>query len=661
MNLRRLTVHNYGPYLGRREVHFTPSDDGIARPICLIGALNGSGKTSLLDALLLALYGPRARCSTRGNEAYADFLRASINHRVPATDGAEVALEFEHHTPAGSTTLEVIRRWRDTGKRINEETIVLRDGERDPALAETWTEHVEGLIPLGISNLFFFDGEQVRELATNDDTPQSVRDAIRTLLGLEIPTRLQADLTIVANRRRKQIADPTGLAEVRRLEAEVKSARTARRNVVHDLGALQNELDRAERELEAANSRFVSEGGELAQKRHELERDLSALKGRRHAIRDAMRDVASGPLGLALAPKLVESAMARARAEAEHAEGLRSLELLTRRDETLLSHLAAAGHDDLLAEVRSFLQDDRANRQKPMEPEPYLAVTTDSLGGFEQTVGHQLPENAERSSALMASLLQVEEQIARVEAQIQKSAPPEMLERQLGLIHEARDQVEVLRSRRDALEQDKEEATTRLRELEETLQRTLTKITEERQSRDDHNRVIRSAERVQQVLEEYCSKLLARKLHDLERLVAERFRHLSRKTRFVDRVEIDGETFALSLFDDEGAPIDKRRMSAGEQQLLAVSFLWALALASGRSLPVVIDTPLSRMDSKHRDKLVERYFPHASHQVVLLSTDVEIDEPYFQKLKGLDAIDQSFRIQYDPQQRSSTIERGYFW
>ena len=92
-----------------------------------------------------------------------------------------------------------------------------------------------------------------------------------------------------------------------------------------------------------------------------------------------------------------------------------------------------------------------------------------------------------------------------------------------------------------------------------------------------------------------------------------------------------------------------------------MSFLWALALLSGRNLPVVIDTPLSRMDSKHRDKLVELYFPCASHQVVLLSTDVEIDEHYFKSLNEMGAIDRCYHIQYDTQTRSSQIHDGYFW
>jgi len=53
--------------------------------------------------------------------------------------------------------------------------------------------------------------------------------------------------------------------------------------------------------------------------------------------------------------------------------------------------------------------------------------------------------------------------------------------------------------------------------------------------------------------------------------------------------------------------------------------LWGLARASARPLPAVIDTPMARLDAAHRQHLVERYFPNASHQVIVLSTDTEVD------------------------------------
>jgi DNA sulfur modification protein DndD len=86
--------------------------------------------------------------------------------------------------------------------------------------------------------------------------------------------------------------------------------------------------------------------------------------------------------------------------------------------------------------------------------------------------------------------------------------------------------------------------------------------------------------------------------------------------------------------------------------------LWGLARASGRPVPTVIDTPLGRLDSDHRTNLVERYFPNASHQVLLLSTDEELVNGYLEKLTPFVA--RTYRLEHDEKSGQSTIREGYF-
>jgi DNA sulfur modification protein DndD len=100
------------------------------------------------------------------------------------------------------------------------------------------------------------------------------------------------------------------------------------------------------------------------------------------------------------------------------------------------------------------------------------------------------------------------------------------------------------------------------------------------------------------------------------------------------------------------------RLSAGEKQLLATSLLWGLARASGRPVPTIIDTPLGRLDSSHRRHLIERYFPNASHQVLLLSTDEEIAGPYYTALKPF--ITRTYILAHNDESGQTNIEPGYF-
>ena len=91
---------------------------------------------------------------------------------------------------------------------------------------------------------------------------------------------------------------------------------------------------------------------------------------------------------------------------------------------------------------------------------------------------------------------------------------------------------------------------------------------------------------------------------------------------------------------------------------MVISILWALAICSEKKLPVIIDTPLSRLDSDHRTSLINSYFPFASDQTIILSTDSEIDQQYYSLMK--DNIGDEFTLEYDDDKKCSSIKRGYF-
>jgi DNA sulfur modification protein DndD len=131
----------------------------------------------------------------------------------------------------------------------------------------------------------------------------------------------------------------------------------------------------------------------------------------------------------------------------------------------------------------------------------------------------------------------------------------------------------------------------------------------------------------------------------LSELVTNSFRYLLRKKTLVERVVIDPETFAITLVDTAGRQVSKDRLSEGEKQIFAISVLWGLSRASARPLPAIIDTPMARLDVEHRNQLVERYFPNASHQVIILSTDTEIERNYFEQLRPYVAL--AYLLNYD--------------
>lgn len=159
----QITMENFGVYRDKQSVILSPPED--SKPIILIGGLNGTGKTTFLDALQLTLYGKYARCSTRGKLPYDEFLKRSLNWKNSASQNATLQIQFRHTIDNEENVYKVTRSWGLKKNAIDEKVSVELNGIFDNWLTENWYEHIENLLPLRISNLFFFDGEKIESLA----------------------------------------------------------------------------------------------------------------------------------------------------------------------------------------------------------------------------------------------------------------------------------------------------------------------------------------------------------------------------------------------------------------------------------------------------------------------------------------------------------------
>jgi DNA sulfur modification protein DndD len=164
---------------------------------------------------------------------------------------------------------------------------------------------------------------------------------------------------------------------------------------------------------------------------------------------------------------------------------------------------------------------------------------------------------------------------------------------------------------------------------------------------------------VQDVLDDYVAELQQAKAEELSALLFQCFTKLSRKGDTIKRIEIAPDDLAVTIYEKGGSITPKTELSVGEKQIYAIALLWALTIASRRPLPFIIDTPLGRLDSDHRRNLVTEFFPKASHQMIVFSTDTEINEIYFGKLKA--NISRSYHLSFDSVESKTTVDEGYFW
>lgn len=245
------------------------SGRGELAPIILFGGMNGGGKTTLMDAIRLALYGQQAQCSTRGSLNYGDFLAQCVNRHSDPHEKTRIELLFEQVVNNRQVRYRIIRTW-DRHPKEGKETLGIYQPDgvgnsdwKDEALSETWDEYVETLLPLGISNLFLFDGEQVKELAEQEAPPPLVSGAIKSLLGLELAERLAVDLEVLVNRKRKTLAGKKERAEIEAIERRLEEAQQEHQELQEQVKGLKRERQRTWRRRNGQRRCFALRGARL--------------------------------------------------------------------------------------------------------------------------------------------------------------------------------------------------------------------------------------------------------------------------------------------------------------------------------------------------------------------------------------------------------------
>lgn len=203
-----------------------------------------------------------------------------------------------------------------------------------------------------------------------------------------------------------------------------------------------------------------------------------------------------------------------------------------------------------------------------------------------------------------------------------------------------------------------EELQNGLEVLRRNRKQILENVVKEQEEYDENLRIVTYAQMQIELMENYRKKLQALKADDLAEQMTECFQKIIAKKGLIQKIRIDHETLEFSYFNKNGQKVDHQMLSSGEKQILVIAMLWALGICSKAEFPLIIDTPLARLDSVHRTSLIENYFPKASDQVIILSTDQEITEKDYRELKKY--VGREYTLVYDVETMSSSIRPGYF-
>lgn len=655
---KELVLENFGPYRGKNFIDLAPKMDANNAPIILFGGMNGVGKTTLIDSIRLALYGRRADFYSRENLSYKDFLNQCVNKNIALGEKTKIELKFEHIINEQWVELKIIRFWDKNSRDGSDNLIILEGDYPELNLTESWDDYIEKILPLGISNLFLFDGEQVKELAEQELLTTSVVEAIKSLLGLELADKLALDLDVLVSRKRKEVDAYSHNKELGDIERDLVSLETEKKNILASLKEEENKLKKLQKNYEQTFNTLQEMGAKLATEKEKLRGQKILLESQIKEKRSHLKQLLGKTLPLALIEDILGEVEQELREQSKLKQLKNSQIFWQEKDKKLLNFLKIINTDtNIYKQIKDYLEAEELKVNQQINSQKiYLPMEENTILNFNSIVNDKLPQQKKETEETIAQLNKLEQELMELEQILAQTDSPskykqierEYKQQQTALI-EAKSNCEILKKNLDTVEKKIEQ-----------IRKKLTNYGENNLKNQQIKHILDVMPKVKQTLTIFKEKLTLRKLNKLESEVTNCFRYLLHKSHFISKVAIASDTFALSLYNQQGNLIEKNRLSAGEKQILAISLLWGLARVSEKNLPIAIDTPLGRLDSSHRQNLIERYFPSASHQVILLSTDTEIGEKEVNFLRDKNAIAKEYLLVHDNKKNQTMIKKGYF-
>jgi len=656
MIIEKLRLSNLGIYAGEMTIDLTPASP--EKPVILVGSLNGRGKTTLRNAILLCLHGRNAQCTNRGSKGYNQYLASLMCRTATAGESTSVTLTYHRKVAGKVQRLEVTRSWAKVNDDVEEQfsVHVLPDEnamEIDPALATNWNEHIEGYFPSSLASLFFFDGEDILRLADKKETRELIRSAIDCLLGFNVVARLESDLSRYIGKHEGDKNYAKELQAFKDAESTLKEALAEATKSEQELEVARKEEQKAAKLVEDSNKRYEEAGGKLFEASKAIKEKEEALTTEVEGLKDQYRSLAEGPAFLLLTEKLLKTARTQAESESKVLKSLMLADHDEKRDAETLTHLSKSmGSTDILREIEKALQMTRI--KKPKSSELVLEADEKLEPKLEHCLSRGLPAARQAIKDFVEMTAKKIEELSQARADLLNMPDAGKITVFLNKKKEASEAHVKARANLDFHEARARPATARLVSAQNNMEEAERKF---RDLREVENKLRRALE-ARQSVKKFMEISTERKLAQVSDLITDAFLRLVGKVSLIQSIRINSPSLELTLTSPDGNVIESDHLSHGERQILAYAVLWGLSKASGRPLPTVIDTPMGRLDEKHRMNLAENYFHQASHQVVILSTDTEIFGKFLDAMKP--GVGKMYSLEFNEKTKSTQVTEGYF-
>lgn len=658
MIIKQIILKNFGLYAGEHILEFNYASE--TQPITLIGGLNGRGKTTLLDGIILGLYGHRALKYLQDERIkYTRYLSNHINKSTSPYEETSITIVLAD-SETSKEQITIKRYWYNVQEEaIREYFDASRNNLVDEHLARNWDYFVEEILPLNISRFFFFDSEKISQIA-DDDSFESVKESIRALLGLTTIDQLISDMSklIQKNQRSMQSNSQTDYTErFTELQARIAENEAAAKSAYDQAAHFQQLVFRDESRRDREQELFWAAGGNLGLDRKKISSSKEEHTDRLKLLLQQVQEYVQDPsLPLLMCPDLLSSTLSNA----QQNERL----LFRKASQTVLKQLREllSGTDYSTPQKQNtFAFLDLAEQRFSVLTHTSQSVVFEMSADATYLLRRLIDSSDDRIRSLAKLLLEIhetEEILAQIEDHLSREVSESSAKRHWDQIQELNESIMVNEANRRVAMDNYDRLERERVVLERQRAHLLSENMQNAQSLGEHQRMVRYSAIVTETMNEFKRRIQAKKVETLQGIILRCFRSMVGKESMIQGIRIDPATLDIRLIDYAGGELLKTQLSAGEKQLFAVSILWGLAQCSGYDMPVIIDTPLGRLDSQHRINFVEGYLPFAGKQVIVLSTDEEINGRYLDLVKPY--INSTYTLVYDEVQRSTSVVKGYF-
>lgn len=652
MWIKRIKLKNFGLY---PEAEFIFPEPTAQRNLVVINAKNGHGKTTLLEALYLCLfdkeaigYFQRAALSSSVFK-YQEFMNSVLHQEAKPEFGfftVELEVELIESYRFGEQGICINRKWyfdlnRQFIEQDNQPTLrFYNQGSYELLNSDDIQEYLEEYsLPAEYSPVFFFDGEQVVNVAKNFGKGGWMEDAFNGLLGIDFLLKLKHELNAYSRRVYSERADDKQKIKLTQLEQEFQVVRDELEDLQREASELQQQKLELETQRDDLNSQLSSANStadvkKLTEKIAECQTKLEETEKQFWQVLIAMPLAMLPENDIIELDKQINADYIRLKHE-HHKEDSEH------RVEDFLD--AFAKNENALKVLGEYTLTNPLLQQALRESWDKLWVLPENASDpmqhnyLSEDIFQATQANIARIAAPNNQLDDLNSQKQYWEKQLHHADQQYALSKEkdpAGQQQTMRDELLQLKTQLAQISQKHDgknmEIGRRQSDLER-LENSLTELHQEMMGKQSGQIKAKRADKVCSLIDELTHELRLSKLEALRHTTTSLHKKIAHDNH-IDEIVISPEG-GLSIYSQNKTPIEFKKLSHGEKKALILTLIFALAEITDYQVPFVVDTPFASLDPEHRANLLT-YWRSLKRQIIILSQPAEITPEVYADIQG---------------------------